>query len=260
MPIQTSYKAGDFAWVDLMVPDTSAAREFYRELFGWTSQDTEGGMPYVMFVSDGRMVAGMGPQSEEMKAQGMPAVWNSYITVDDAAATTAKAAELGATVTVPAMQVMEYGSLAFIQDPTGAHVGLWQPGKHFGAELTQDPGSFCWNELLTRDVDKAKDFYGKLFGWEFSEMPESSPPYHIIQNQGAANGGLMQMDERWADAPPHWMVYFSVADVDSTSARLEELGGKIIAPPFDAPPAGRISVVKAPQGAVFGIIKLSQPS
>jgi uncharacterized protein len=259
MPVQTSYKTGDFSWVDLMVPDTSAAREFYRELFGWESQDTEGGMPYVMFLNEGRMVAGLGPQSEEMKAQGMPAVWSSYISVDDAEATTRKAAELGGTVTVPAMQVMEYGSLAFIQDPTGAHVGLWQPGQHFGAELTQDPGSLCWNELVTRDVDRAKDFYGKLFGWEFSEMPDSTPAYHIIKNQGASNGGLMQMDERWGDAPPHWMVYFAVADVEATSRRVTELGAKVIVEPFDVPPVGRMSTIQAPQGAVFSVIQLNKP-
>jgi hypothetical protein len=256
MPVQTSYNAGDFSWVDLMVPDTNAARQFYGELFGWTSQDTEGGMPYVMFLNDGRMVAGMGPMSEDMKAQGMPAMWNSYVSVEDAAATAQKAAELGGTITVPAMQVMEYGSLAFIQDPTGAHLGLWQPGKHFGAELTQDPVSLCWNELATRDVDAAKDFYGKLFGWEFSEMPDSSPTYHIIKNRGADNGGLIQMDERWGAAPPHWMVYFSVADVDATVGRVTELGATVIVPPFDAPPAGRMSTIKAPQGAVFSIIQL----
>jgi uncharacterized protein len=259
MPVQTSYNAGDFCWVDLAVPDTNAAREFYRELFGWQSQDAEGGMPYVMFIRDGSMVAGMGPQPDDMKAQGHPAVWNSYISVEDAEATTRKAVELGGTVTMPAMQVMEFGSLAFIQDPTGAHVGLWQPGQHFGAQVTQDPVSLCWNELATRDVDKAKEFYGALFGWEFSEMPGSSPAYHVIKNQGADNGGIIQMDEKWGEAPPHWMVYFSVADVEATSRRVAELGAKLLMEPFDVPPVGRMCTVQAPQGAIFSVIQLNKP-
>jgi predicted enzyme related to lactoylglutathione lyase len=32
-------------------------------------------------------------------------------------------------------------------------------------------GNFCWNELMTRDVEKAKKFYGGVIGWSFDDMP-----------------------------------------------------------------------------------------
>jgi predicted enzyme related to lactoylglutathione lyase len=58
--------------------------------------------------------------------------------------------------------------------------------------------------------------------------------------------------------PNHWHVYFSVDDTDATAAKITELGGTIVVPPFDTP-VGRIAVAQDPQGAVFSILKNASP-
>jgi len=259
MATKNAYDDGQFSWVDLMAHDMKAAEQFYGAVFGWSCehQDTQGGPPYGMFGLEGSPVGGIGEMNEAMKQQGVPPMWNSYINVGDIEATVKKAQKLGAELTVPVMKVLDAGWLAFLKDPTGGHVGLWQPGTHCGAVTVNEPGSLCWNELATRDIEKAREFFGALFGWKFAEH-DAPTAYYIIQSGDRPNGGLMQMDEQWGDAPPHWMVYFAVADTDRTAASIERHGGKICVPGFDTP-VGRVAVVGDPQGATFSLIQLAQP-
>lgn len=262
MSIMETYAHGQFSWVDLSAHDKAAAEQFYGQLFGWkvVPQDTHGGPPYAQLELDGHAVAGIGQMSEDMKAQGVPPMWNSYINVDDVEAAAARAKELGGQIMVPPMKVLDAGWLAFVTDPTGATFGLWQKDQHIGATLVQEPGSLCWNELSTRDQVGAREFYGTLLGWSFSllEVPADGPPteYHIIKNQAQDNGGIIQMNAEWGELPPHWMVYFSVADIDASVARVAELGGNVHVPQFDTS-VGRIAVVADPQGAVFSLIQLA---
>jgi predicted enzyme related to lactoylglutathione lyase len=257
--IKTNYDKGTFSWVDLASHDMDAAQEFYGKVFGWTCEamDVEGGPRYGEFRLEGRTAAGLGEMNDEMKSHGVPPMWNSYITVQNIEAVTAKAAELGGSITVPAMKVFEAGSLSFIQDPTGGNVGLWQPNQKAGAAVVNEPGSFCWNELATRDIEKAREFYGKLLGWEYEEHAGAPTTYYIIKNNGNSNGGLMQMTAEWGDIPPHWMVYFASADAEATARSVEQHGGKINVPAFDTP-VGKIAVVGDPQGAIFSLIQLKQ--
>lgn len=265
MPTMTSYPEGLFSWVDLVAHDLDAAKGWYAELFGWnpTVVDTGGGPPYVMFQKDGHVVAGAGQMSDEMKGAGIPPMWNSYVTVEDAAATEAKAKQLGATITVPTMQVMDAGSMCFLQDPTGASLGLWQPGRHTGAGLVNEPGSLCWNELATRDVEAAKRFYAELLGWSYETSPMPDGEYTSISiPSGRQNGGIIAMvGEHWGEVPPHWMTYFAVANLDDALARLEGSRGEVRVPTITLPGVGRFSVVADPQGGTFTMIELSsEPS
>ena len=260
MSVRTEYHPGEFSWVDLAAHDMPAARSFYEQFFSWTSRnmDTDGGPPYAQFQRDGHSVAGLSQMSEEIKSHGVPASWNSYISVADVDATVTRAAELGASITVPVMQVLEYGWMAFLQDPTGALVGLWQPNNHFGAELVNDPGAFSWNELATRETAVARDFYGQLLGWEFEESSDTPHNYYIIRHRGGMNGGLLETTQEMGDLPTCWSVYFTVEDTDQALEKLVQLSGRLITQPFDVP-AGRIAVVSDPQGAMFNLIQLSGP-
>ena len=260
MSERSSYKQGEFCWVDLVAHDMQQAMQFYGDFLGWTCivQDTKGGPPYGVFELDGRQVAGIGQMSDEMKAAGVPPMWNSYISVEDVKVVAAKAAELGAKVTVPAMQVLDAGWLAFLEDPTGASVALWQPINHFGAQLVNSVGACCWNELATRDVAGARQFYGDLFGWEFEDNCSAPSTYYFVKMDGRECGGIMQMDEHWGEIPPYWAVYFTVGDVADAVNRLGELGGKVIVPPFEIS-VGRMAVVADPHGAVSSLIELTTP-
>lgn len=261
MATMTAYPHGHFCWVDLMAKDMAAAKEFYAALFGWASedQDTQGGPPYAIFTLGGQHIAGMGQMNEEMQQSGMPPVWNSYINVDDCAAATEKAGRLGATVTVPPLQVVEAGRMSVVQDPTGAFVSLWQKINQGGAQLVNEPGSWVWNELLMRDPAAAQQFYADLFGWT-CEKDETSPQnYWIFKNGERMNGGLMELPPEMGQVPPHWAVYFAVEDINASCEKLKSLGGQVTGGPFPIS-VGHIAIVADAQGAGFLLIQMTVPA
>ena len=144
-------------------------------------------------------------------------------------------------------------------DPTGAAIGMWKAGTHIGAQDFNKTGFMTWNELLTRDVPAATDFYSKVFGWEVSLMEDSPMPYRVISSGGRMNGGLMEMPEGIdEEVPAHWMTYFVVDDVDASCAKAEDLGGSLPTPPFDTG-VGRFGVIVDPHGGVFSIMAPSEP-
>ncbi len=255
------YPNGMFSWIDLNTTDTAAAKAFYAGVFGWSAVDQPlpfGGV-YTNFQVDGVNVAGMGEMSAEMQAQGVPSMWSSYIAVDDAEVTTAKAAELGATVVMPVMDVMEEGRMSIIMDPTGATVGLWQAKNHPGAGVFNGVGSLSWNELATRDTAKAMTFYSDLLGWTGS-TDESG--YTMLMNAERANGGMIAMDESWGEAPAHWSPYIGVADINESIKQIKALGGTVMFGPIEAGEAGSFAKAADPTGAVFTAIqmKVADPS
>src|SRR5439155_16583692 len=100
--------------------------------------------------------------------------------------------------------VMDQGSMAVFQDPTGAVFAVWQSGKHKGAEVVNAPGSFSWNELATRDMNAAKNFYPKVFGWtpKANPMPDGSE-YTEWQLKGKSIGGGMSMGQMYPPTCRH---------------------------------------------------------
>jgi len=112
-------------------------------------------------------------------------------------------------------------------------------------------GAFSWNELMTTDVESAKKFYVKLFGWETEEVPMEGMSYTVVKINGDDAGGIMFMPPEVEGMPPTWSLYVTVNDVDSTARQVEELGGKILRPPSDIPNVGRFCVLSDPQGAVI---------
>ena len=103
----------------------------------------------------------------------------------------------------------------------------------------------------------SKAFYGEVFGWG-AETHGDGPmgAYTEWKVSGRSVGGMMQKPPMMpAEVPPHWAVYFSVADTDAAVARVQELGGRCMMPPMDIEP-GRFAVVSDPTGAVFNVIAL----
>ncbi len=151
MPVRTSYAQGTPNWVDLQTPDTEAAKAFYTSLFGWAYDDQpmpEGG-PYSMATLGGQHVAAIAPQSPDLAAAGAPAVWNTYLAVDNVDDALAKVEAAGGQVAMPAFDVMDAGRMGFVLDPSGAAVAFWQARQHIGASLVNEPGAVVWNELIT---------------------------------------------------------------------------------------------------------------
>ncbi len=255
------YAPGTFCWVELGTTDGEAAKKFYTELFGWTFIDSPigPGMVYTMLKLDGKDVGALYKMPEEMTSQGIPPNWLSYVSVKSADEATVKAKSLGATLMKEPFDVFDVGRMSVIQDPTGAVFAIWQAGTNSGAGIYNVPNSLCWNELATPDAAKAGEFYTGLFGWG-KEVKQMGPmSYTLFINGERQAGGMYEPTPEMGEIPPNWLAYFAVDDADAKAAKAKELGANIILPPMDIPDVGRFAVIQDPQGAHFGIIKLTNP-
>jgi predicted enzyme related to lactoylglutathione lyase len=260
-------------WIDTSQPDPEAAAEFYGALFGWELEDV---MPpdapgqYFMARIRGKDVAGVGSIPE-----GAPqmAIWNTYVWVDSADETASKVRDAGGSVMMEPFDVMDAGRMAVFTDPEGAVFFAWEARANKGSQIVNEHGSNNFNNLNTRDLERAKAFYGAVFGWETLELDRGAqmwtlPGYgdHLeelspglrkgMEEMGAPNGfedvvaGVNEIRDDQPDTPAHWGLTFAVDDADAIAEKATELGGKVIAPPFDAPWV-RMTVIADPQGATF---------
>ena len=256
MGTRTGYEPGAFCWVDLSSSDPDAAKRFYAELFGWDYEDREGaGGTYSMARVQGADVAAIVRQDPQEAERGVPSHFNNYVWIEDAAATLARAGELGANVLGDAFDVETAGRIGVFIDPVGAALCLWQPQDHRGAGLVNEPGCLTWNELGTTEVDAAARFYAELFGWGTRPMEAAGGEYVVVSVGARSNGGIRQQspDEVAAGVPSNWMPYFAVESAEATLHRAAEIGGATLFGPMEIPNGGRIAAIQDAQGAVCAI-------
>ena len=272
MSERDGYIPGVPCWIDTSQPDPEAALPFYSGLFGWEFEDampdgSEGS--YFIGRIRGGDVAAVGAIPE-----GAPpmALWNTYIWVESADDTAAKAREAGGVVLSEPFDVLDAGRMAVIADPEGAVFCAWQAKEHKGAKVVNEHGSLNFNGLATRDPEGAKAFYGAVLGWQTlplaagvmwtlpgygDHLEETNPGLREQMTQmGAPEGfidvvaALNPIADDDSTTPAHWSVTFAVDDADATAAKAKALGGEVVAGPFDAPWT-KLAVIKDPQGATF---------
>jgi predicted enzyme related to lactoylglutathione lyase len=121
-------------------------------------------------------------------------------------------------------------------------------------------GRFVWNELNTRDAERAKRFYGSAIGWSFDAMPMGpDATYWLAKSGGESAAGIFTMaGPGFEGVPEHWLSYLEVDDVDGRAARVREHGGTVLREPWSIPGVGRCAIVRDPGGAVMGWITSAQ--
>ena len=114
--------------------------------------------------------------------------------------------------------------------------------------MTESHGKFHWNELMTRDVVRAKKFYAETLGWSFDPMPmPSGGTYWIAKMGDEFVGGIFDIrGPDYAGVPEGWMPYIAVDDVDARAKKAVAAGAKIMKPAFDVPNVGRIVILQEP--------------
>ncbi|KTC66322.1 glycoxylase (plasmid) [Legionella adelaidensis] len=118
--------------------------------------------------------------------------------------------------------------------------------------MTQQPsvGQFCWNELATPDVKKAKDFYSKVFGWQFKDHKMDQMTYTIVESNDQGFAGIWEIpSEQQSHIPPHWMAYILVDDIDSFLDKAKQHGAKEIKEVTQAGEMGKFAIITDPTGA-----------
>jgi predicted enzyme related to lactoylglutathione lyase len=120
---------------------------------------------------------------------------------------------------------------------------------------TYPAGVTSWVDTEQRDVAAAKQFYGGLFGWTFTQAtPPGTPVQYVVAQLGgqdvAGIGGPADPSGPVA-ASPSWNTYVAVDDIDATAAAVEAAGGRVVSPPEDAGEGGRSAVCADPFGVSF---------
>ncbi len=118
-------------------------------------------------------------------------------------------------------------------------------------------GEFMWNELMTRDDEKALSFFENLLGWTHEDWPMGPEgTYRIAKTGEKSAAGIMKMNEPQfpPQVPTHWCGYIAVRDVDASAAKIKELGGELVHGPEDIPQVGRFCIFKDPTGAVCALM------
>lgn len=253
MTQRTTAPMGAPCWIDLLTADVEASRRFYTELLGWTAEDPSpehGG--YFSFLKDGAPIAGcMGKQPGMEQA---PDAWTIYLAVENARRTVEKAVAKGAQVVVQPMDVDDLGAMALVQDPSGASIGIWQPGRHKGFSTVYEPQAPAWFELHTLRYQACLDFYRDVFGWTLHTMSDTPEfRYSVLVDGEQQLAGVMDDSPFVPEgSPSYWLLYLGAADVDATLARVLELGGTVTRPAEDTP-YGRMASVSDPTGATFNV-------
>lgn len=122
--------------------------------------------------------------------------------------------------------------------------------------MSQTHGAVWWTELMTRDAAAARDYYGRVCGWEWDAMPMGEATYYMGKKDGAPVVGIMDISNgaEFAGVHPQWFSYFAVDDVDAACAATLEAGGQVRRAPWDVPGIGRIAILDDPTGAAMGLM------
>lgn len=230
----------------------TAATDFYSAVLGWefdAPAEEFGG--YVIATRAGQAVAGIGP----LQPGGHPA-WTLYFASDDADVTSAEVRRQGGSILLETGDVGGMGRMFIASDPTGAPFGVWQAGTHIGASLVNEPGGLTWEDLRSPEPQTARSFYSNVFGYRTEPVEMAGPDYmtFALANESAPLGGIGGMFGQ--DVPPHWMVYFGVANAAESAAAAEQHGGTVTMRQSETPYGPMVGLMD-PSGAAFMVVQVS---
>ncbi len=214
---------------------------------------------YTRFQLDGRdAAAAWGMKANE--ALRIPPHWSLYVAVDDANAAARRAAELGGKVVEAPFGVSTLGRMAVLADPTGAVFSIWHGKTLAGTGIAGERGTMVWAGLSSPDPAKASEFYSGLSRWRIAPGENDASGYLQIWNGDQSIGGIPPAGYRDPNAPPHWMPYFGVEDVDASKAVCAASAGKTLMAPTSIENVGRRPALADPQGSVFALFRKSRRS
>jgi uncharacterized protein len=255
MSVATSTLLGRPLWYELMTTDKKAAETFYRNVLGWTTKPFEGaGQPYTTFHRAADVsVAGVMTKPDDVKA---PPFWAMYIGVPKIEEAVAQIKKLGGRTHTDVMTVPNVGRMQLMQDPQGAVFYIMEPSSSEQRPETEpEIGQASWHELMTTDWRAAMKFYEQVFHWQPTEAMDMGEmgTYQMFNRPHGMIGGVMNKPAQLANVPPHWQIYFRVADVHAAAERVKASGGQIVNGPMEVPGGDWVANAVDPQGAAFGL-------
>jgi predicted enzyme related to lactoylglutathione lyase len=135
--------------------------------------------------------------------------------------------------------------------------GCGTSGSAAGTRGPNEPGKFVWHTLTSENLEASKTFYAALLGWQYSDTTVLGKKYTVARLGKQPVAGMRGPDAELGKTASHWLAYMSAADVDSTVTKARAAGAKVLAGPVDVGSLGRAAVLADPQGAPFGLVRLS---
>jgi predicted enzyme related to lactoylglutathione lyase len=246
-------KAGEICWVNMLTPRPAEARAFFGDLLGWTYVE----MPSLGHTAQvgGRDICGLFDVQGPHASPGTPPHIGILVKVDGADATCEKVKTLGGEAR-HAFDIAEEGRIARCTDPNGADFVVWEPRKFLGTDVdSSHHGAPSWFETMTTDIDRAAEFYSRLFGWTQVSAPGFGSSRIAFKRGTDYVAGVAQISSPVANMQPHWAIYFTVKEADQSSRQAVRLGATLCTPVQNSPGGGHFCGITSPQGVTFYVIE-----
>ncbi|MFN0068740.1 MAG: VOC family protein [Limisphaerales bacterium] len=247
---------GKFVWADLVTDNVPAAKKFYEGLFGWQFYDYGG---YLIAHNADRPVAGLFQRPRPADRPEAKPRWFGYISVSDVGRTLAKVEQGGGRVLAPAAKQPKRGEQAVLADPEGAVFGVIRSSSGDPEDFQAEPGDWMWIQLLSRNGEKAGEFYRSFAGYEIIPNEKAGRlSDFVLASEGYARATIRTLPASRTDVPPGWLLFVRVDSVAASVARAGELGGKVLLAPRPDLLDGQVAVLADPTGAAVGIMEWPQ--
>jgi predicted enzyme related to lactoylglutathione lyase len=246
---------GKFVWADLVTDDVPAARTFYTDLFGWTFQ-TIG--TYTVMANLERPICGLFQRPRPKEGSAQPR-WFGYISMSSVSRTERTVTKLGGRVLFPAQEFPKRGEQAVFADPEGAVFGVVKSSSGDPEDMLAEPGDWIWIQLLSRDAQKAAEFYHSIAGYEIVGNTSSNRlSDFVLTSEGYARATIRTIPSANTQVQPTWLPFVRVKNVEESLARAKQLGGKVLIEPKPELFEGKVAVIADPTGAALGVLDWSQ--
>ncbi len=255
-PASQEHHVGKVIFVELVTPDLAATKQFYTGLFGWTFRDIQGGgIEYAEASLDGHPVAGLVHKDLPIGEHRHPR-WLSFIAVRDVDKAKEIALQHGAKVLFEPHYIPNRGREAVFADPQGAIFAVLASSSGDPPDDLVVPGDWIWSSLITIDPDTDAAFYQKLFDYEVFDLPDDDGGQHLLlASDNYARSSVNTLPANRPNLHPHWLNYIHVEDAVKMTAKVVELGGRVLVEPRLDRHGSKVAVVADPLGTPFGLLE-----
>ena len=242
---------GKVVWRDLLTNTPEESQRFYGELFGWQFEKQGlnigiGGGGYTLIRHNGRLIGGIVDTNALGKDDNI-SQWITTMSVTDIDAAAGRVADAGGIVMAEPTAIGSRGQMAVVEDATGAVFAMIQTSEGDPPDHEPDFDGWLWDELWTNDVEKATDFYRSVIGFQHTDHDVEDRNYRVLKVDDTPRAGVLA--NPFEGERPVWVNYLRVKDPSAITARVEDLGGRILVGAQDRPIGGEVAVIAGPSGA-----------
>jgi predicted enzyme related to lactoylglutathione lyase len=245
---------GKVVWRDLLTNTPEASRRFYSELFGWEFEAPKvfvgvgGGNSYMLIRHNGELIGGMVDTNALGKEENI-SQWITTISVADIDAAVERVAGAGGEVLNPPESIGDRGRMAIVADSTGALFAMIQTRDGDPSDSEPAQNGWLWDELWTDDVAGATGFYQAVLGFQYTDhdVEDTDKSYRVLKYADKPRAGVLK--NPFVGESPVWVNYIRVEDPSAVTAKVENLGGRVLVEAQARPIGGEVAFIAGPSGA-----------